>query len=438
MRKKEKAKQILDSGGICQIEKDTYLVQSQSRNRKYIVKDHVFQMSCTCPYFEYRGDSCKHIISVQLLLKNHPTKIKQHTHKVEIELKCSHCDSDSFVKDGKRKTASGRKQKYLCRECGGRFTEDFIKRIKGNSEFLTEALDLYFRGVSFRSLQEHFRQIRSFEVHASTLYRWIRRFCKIMIKYAERMYPEVSGTWNADEQMIKARGKWKWCWNLIDKETRFLIATNVTIGRDINDARRLFRKSKKIVKGKPQFVITDGLLAYRKAIKKEFHSHRLPRVTHVSDAGVSKLVNNNRIERFHNTFRSRDRTMRGFHNMRTAGAFVTAHRLFYNFVRSHSALGGLTPAQAAGIDIGFNSNRWEELLQAAITSSNSRNYRRQPKRIKGYSLRVWDQQGKPLSKFQMRQFKTEFDSRSKAKEFLQFYESMFPRFVFFIKEKKSR
>lgn len=41
--------------------------------------------------------------------------------------KCPICESENLWKDGKRKTGSGCVQRYLCRECGSRFSEPFLK-----------------------------------------------------------------------------------------------------------------------------------------------------------------------------------------------------------------------------------------------------------------------------------------------------------------------
>ncbi len=59
------------------------------------------------------------------------------------------------------------------------------------------------------------------------------------------------------------------------------------------------------------------------------------------------------------------------------GAFLVAHvgttpsvfndgfRTFYNHIRRHQDLRGLTPAQAAGVDLNLGRNRWMGLIQKA-------------------------------------------------------------------------
>ncbi len=49
-----------------------------------------------------------------------------------------------------------------------------------------------------------------------------------------------------------------------------------------------------------------------------------------------------------------------------------AKRLFYNFVRPHMALDEQTPAQAAGIDIKLDGNKWMELIRQATPKREAR------------------------------------------------------------------
>ena len=57
----------------------------------------------------------------------------------------------------------------------------------------------------------------------------------------------------------------------MDHDTRFLLASEVTKHRDIEDARKVLAKARKASgEQSPDFLITDKLGAYRKAIPKEF------------------------------------------------------------------------------------------------------------------------------------------------------------------------
>jgi len=69
---------------------------------------------------------------------------------------------------------------------------------------------------------------------------------------------------------------------------------------------------------------------------------------------------NNNIERFHGTFRQRDKVMKGFKENQKQ--FATNFQTYYHFVKHHEGI-GMTPAQKAGIQQKAN---WKELLQKAV------------------------------------------------------------------------
>ncbi len=85
--------------------------------------------------------------------------------------------------------------------------------------------------------------------------------------------------------------------------------------------------------------------------------------------GINKPhATNNRIERLNGMVRKRVKVQRGWKSMGTA--IPEGNRVFYNFVRPHMALDGQTPAEAAGIDLNLEGNRWMQLIRAAKRNEN--------------------------------------------------------------------
>jgi len=171
--------------------------------------------------------------------------------------------------------------------------------------------------------------------------------------------------------MIKVKGKWEWNWNVLDEETRFLIANNLTGSRFIDDARQVFKKAKQVATVKPEFIVSDGLWSYEKSIAREFPSNN-PKsrnsTKHVRLESFEKKPNNNIIERYHNSFREFDKVRRGFKSENTAQGISDGFRVYYNFVRKHKGISNQTPAEKSGISLNLDRNRWLSLLKQSMKS----------------------------------------------------------------------
>lgn len=78
----------------------------------------------------------------------------------ETGIGCERCRSTDVMRAGVRKNKSGPVTRYVCRACGSNFSgkEGYHKR-RSNPEMIANALALYFRGVSFRQVADHFAQL---------------------------------------------------------------------------------------------------------------------------------------------------------------------------------------------------------------------------------------------------------------------------------------
>jgi transposase-like protein len=72
--------------------------------------------------------------------------------------------------------------------------------------------------------------------------------------YVEKIVPNVSDTWGADELYVKIKGDMKYLFALMDDETRFWIAQEVAESKYKHDARMLFEMGKKATGKKPMTI----------------------------------------------------------------------------------------------------------------------------------------------------------------------------------------
>lgn len=156
-------------------------------------------------------------------------------------------------------------------------------------------------------------------------------------------------------------------WNVIDRETRFLLASKVSVSRDLSGTLQVFKEAIANAKGQvPEKVRTDAHKSYPVDVKWAFDEVGA-KVEHIKGCGLRKGVhnNNNRIERMNGTLRERVKVQRGWKKYETP--LAEGQRIAYNFVKPHEALKGETPAQAAGIEV----KGWKNLLELAVTNQHA-------------------------------------------------------------------
>jgi putative transposase len=358
---------------IKRVDGSTYKVKSQSNNGWYRVTKNDEEWVCECPDQQFRQTVCKHIHSVLFSLTLRESIITSYhteTQPSEIEpIACQHCDSARIVKRGVRRNQRGLTQIYWCKGCNRRFVVDLgFSRMKASPQVITASLDLFFKGVSLRKITDHVKQFYNLRVSCSTILRWIQRYTELMERYASNLVPNVSEKWHADETVENVNGKNRWLWNLMDSESRFLIASRLTKGRTDVDARNLFLDGLDQTKKAPATIVTDGLVSYANAYDETL---RYKGTKHIRKPRFIDLANNNRIERLHSSMRERTKVMRGFDTDPTANETMQGYRLYYNFIRPHMALNGLTPAQAANLELGLGQNRWKSMITQSTDSRSS-------------------------------------------------------------------
>ena len=311
---------------------------------------------------------CKHIWAIEFSLKMRE-QVRKNIVTEEVAISnCVFCHSSNIVKDGVRKNKSGTIQIFYCRDCHHYFTFNIgFEKMKHNPQAITSAMQLYFSGESLRNTQKSLRLL-GVEVSHKTVFMWIKKYVKLMQDYVEKIVPNISDTWRADELYVKIKGDMKYLFALMDDETRFWIAQEVAETKYKHDARMLFQLGVKATGKKPTTLITDGLPAYHDAFNKEFWTMKKPRAEHINAIKLSGNMNNNKMERFNGEIRDREKTKRGFKTKDTP--ILTGYQIFHDYFRPHESLDGKTPSEACGIQIKGN-NKWLTLIQNASHPTKS-------------------------------------------------------------------
>ncbi len=352
-----------------------FKVASQSRpGTSYKVSVERGRWSCECPFFTETKQACIHVLSVRFRAGFQAPK------DPETSPPCSKCGSGDVERAGVRQNKSGPVRRFRCRACESYFagTEGYHNR-RSDPELIAKALDLYFRGVSLRQVASHFAQVYGLKLSPMTVYRWIVHYSRLAHEWMVSQKAAVGGTWHVDERVVNVNGEHHYLWNVMDSDTRFLLASRISKGRGVREARAAFEDAKAMTASRPEEIRSDGFGAYPTAIAKEFGrrlSGKQARLNGGAYHNPHKVVpsirapeSNNILERLNGTSKDRTKTMRAYDNNAGASALSLGWQVHYNLVRPHLGLGGVTPGQAAGLPVipGF---RWREIIDSASALRN--------------------------------------------------------------------
>jgi transposase-like protein len=167
----------------------------------------------------------------------------------------------------------------------------------------------------------------------------------------------------------KVSGDWNYLWSCLDYDTKFIVAQHFSDERNDKECIKFIGKIKNRTEKPPNQIHTDNSWDYLPAFRKHFPRNRK---IHVHYPAWKKKFKNNPIERYFNTVKQRYKTMRGLDNINSAEKFLDFFTTYYNFIRKHTSLGFITPAQAAGIHLKLGRNRIKSLIEFLLAFSKAR------------------------------------------------------------------
>ncbi|VVB73997.1 DDE domain protein [uncultured archaeon] len=290
---------------------------------------------------------------------------------------CPNCDKKNTVKRGFINTAvGGKKQRFYCKDCKKKFVpRTAFYRMRNNAQKITCALDLFYKGLSTREVQDHFKAFFPHNSDHSTILRWIRKYSMKIADYTDNLEVQTGSYIEVDEMQYRRRASHKkkgtdenWFIDSIDVKTRFMLGSAYAKERSKQEIGKVLLGVKRKSGDQIKTVVTDGLMAYENVVKHTFgYNNRLQRYN-----VIHRMVNASKgegfniwVERMHNTIRQRTRKFRGLHgSVESAYAIMKGMEIYYNFIRKHEALKYKTPSELAIPSLEFKTaNRWLELIE---------------------------------------------------------------------------
>lgn len=231
-----------------------------------------------------------------------------------------------------------------------------ITKMKTDSKQIASALGMYYGGMSLDAIQQQFRQDYDLDMSESNYWNWIVRFTKEAVKQVNKFRPHVGNTWVADETYMKIGKRNVYFWDLIDADTRYLLATHVSYTRSGRDAKALMDKARARVGKVPAAVVTDKLKSYIVGIEDAFGAYS----QHRQGGPFDKVNSTSLIERFHRTLEQRTKVFQKFKDIKSIRLLTDGWLINYNFFKEHEGCGNIPPAQAMSKVVPFKD--WNDIV----------------------------------------------------------------------------
>jgi putative transposase len=270
---------------------------------------------------------------------------------------CPQCGTGDIIKYGTRKGT----QIYKCKPCNVKFTGSGAmpgRRIPPDQ--VGAAVSMFYRGLSLAEIQRTFEHVYDFKPSTGSIYEWVVDYTRLALQEMRVFKPRTGDTWVADEMVLRIGGRKYWNWNVMDADSRYLLAAYLSPTRTTRDAETLFRRARANATRTPDRIVTDRLASYIDGIERVFGGD----TRHVQSGGIRAEVSNNLSERMQGTIRQRAKVMRGLKRRDTAQLVMDGWALHYNVFRPHESIGDRTPASVAGVEAPFAS--WEDVARLDV------------------------------------------------------------------------
>ena len=233
------------------------------------------------------------------------------------------------------------------------FGKTDFKRMRYPMQTIIMALSMFYLGKnSFRNIALILRIVNNIKVSHTTISNWCKNFAPLFQNLALELVPMLdfnSDEWHTDETVVKISGVKHYIWFIVDSETRFVLGFHLSPHRDSPQAFTLLNSVKNM--GTVGAIVSDRYSAYKVPVKSVLG------VKHIRVQSFKDDISNNLIECFNKQFKSWYKTKQGFNSYDCANNLISMFVFFFNFVRPHSALNGLTPAQVAGLNLSNKQKR---------------------------------------------------------------------------------
>ena len=164
--------------------------------------------------------------------------------------------------------------------------------------------------------------------------------------------------WVVDEGKVEIGSAPFWLWNVMDRDTRYLLISHLTTDNDVHRAAVVLGKAKAAAVDPPEVVCINAL---RSVVMAMLSVYEIGEVKYTASWSTGEEINKTLSQTSPRATRRLEEMLRSMRTLKTAQNFLDGWRIDYNLFRHHEGLGGRPPAPAAGIEVPFSN--WLDIVR---------------------------------------------------------------------------
>jgi len=171
----------------------------------------------------------------------------------------------------------------------------------------------------------------------------------IRFELLDKIVTGINQVWRGDVTYLKLNGNWKYLSTILDHHSRRLIAWSLSDNRDANLTIRTLERAIRNRGVHPGLIFhTDQGIEYAAfSFQKRLRHYGFVQSMNRSD----KLNDNARMESFYHQFKTEKVRKKEYTSDKSLKSDVLSYMDFYNFRRSHSSLGYISPVEYESLSL---------------------------------------------------------------------------------------
>lgn len=223
---------------------------------------------------------------------------------------------------------------------------------------------MYFCDESIDAIRAYLRNEYDYYPSKSVIVKWINKYTEIAQKALSHCKPHISDQWIVRESIIKIRKLKVSVLDIVDCQTRYLLSSSTILAATEMRIEKLLNQAIDIGGIIPTTITWDlGLLKPDSRGTYHLPDYLLESIQFVK----SKKLNQNNDESYIPS--ERNKILAGLRSMESAEQFLRRYNIHYNYFRPNDALGGSTPARAAGIQYPYKT--WADIINKISPQKNT-------------------------------------------------------------------